>query len=560
MIETEPGETTTRTLKLNGPVLLADVRALPSGLTPDGKRAFVGQAINLLENFYAHLPLKQSSLAVDPVQAARLLLDDLDKLSDGDFVAALLDIFQRVGDLHTLAMLPAPWSGLQAFLPYLIQEHVDEPGTPRYVVTNVSPQVDLGPDFVPGVEVTHWNGTQMGRMVAGLARQTSGANPAARHRAALQMLTTRSLGFQLPPQEDWVTLTYRSARGTRRLSVPWLVVSRGGPPSEPAAAATGASGQAQLVGLDSRGFDVQRIRKQLFAPDRFAHELDVAATLAGAGDVPASDLGAADDSVATSHPSVLSYRTIEGKAGKLGLLRIWNFEVREVAPFVDEVARLVRVAPASGLIIDVRGNPGGWIPAGEGLLQLFTSRHITPEPVQFRNTPLTRATARLAPELEPWRASLDLAYMTGERYSQGFPLTDEADANRVGQVYFGPVVLIVDAACYSACDFFAAGFQDHEIGPIVGLDASTGGGGANVWEHGYLGAAWSVRDDSPFVRLPEGADLRVAMRRSLRVGARAGLPVEGLGASADYVRSLTRRDLLEGNADLLAYAESLIVG
>ena len=547
---------TAATLQLHRPQLLADVRGLPSGMGRDGKIALVGQAIALLEDFYAHLPLKRASLAIDPVQAARLLLDDVDALPDGDFVAALIDIFQRVGDLHTIVTLPAPWSTLQAFLPYLIQEYADEQGAPGYLVTNVSPLMDLGPDFVPGVEVTHWNGIPMARMLAGLARQTSGANPAARRRAANQMLTTRSLGFQLAPAEDWVTLSYVSARGPRRLTVPWQVMRRSAPPPDADNAATAGAARGQLLGVDSRGFDVQRIRKQLFAPERFAHELEVAATGAG----PPADSPAADDSIATSHPKALSCRTIEGRGGPLGYLRIWNFDVYDPEAFVEEVARLARLVPARGLIIDVRGNPGGWIPAAEGLLQLFTDRHITPEPVQFRNTPLIRATATLSPEFAAWRPSLDLANLTGELFSQGVPLTDEGFANGFGRAYPGPVAVLADALCYSACDFFVAGFQDHEIGPVVGNDATTGAGGANVWQHAYLRDVWRARPDSPFVDLPPGAGLRLAIRRSLRVGARAGIPVEGLGARADHVRPLTRRDLLDADADLLAFTESVLAG
>jgi len=550
---TQPDPTTRRTVQLHGPVQLADMRDLPSGFDAEGKRTVVGQAITLIEDVYAHLPLKQSSLAVDPVQAGRLLLDAVDELADSEFIAALLDLFRSLGDLHTLVTLPAPWSGLQAFLPYLIQEHVDADGRPRYAVTGVSPMVDLGADFVRGVEVTHWNAVPMARMVAGLARETTGANGAARHRAALQLLTTRSLGYQLPPAEDWVTLTYESARGARRISVPWLVVGR------PAPAASGPpTGPAQMLGIDARGFDVQRVRKLVFAPDRFARELEVASALASGEASGPTTLAAAADSVATSHPRQLSYRVIDGKRGELGLLRIWNFDVQDVDPFVAEVARLVRAAPSGGLIIDVRGNPGGWIPAAERLLQLFTSRRIAPEPVQFRNTPLMRETAGFVPDLEPWRASLEIANLTGERFSQGFPLTEEAAANSTGQAYFGPVALLVDALCYSACDFFAAGFQDHAIGPVIGNDRTTGAGGANVWEHGYLGSVWSARADSPFVRLPAGCELRVAARRALRVGERAGLPVEGIGARVDHVRGLTLNDLLHGNIDLLAFAESTL--
>ena len=40
--------------------------------------------------------------------------------------------------------------------------------------------------------------------------------------------------------------------------------------------------------------------------------------------------------------------------------------------------------------------------------------------------------------------------------------------NLFGQRYYGPVALIIDALCYSTTDIFAAGFQDHEIGPVIG--------------------------------------------------------------------------------------------
>jgi hypothetical protein len=51
----------------------------------------------------------------------------------------------------------------------------------------------------------------------------------------------------------------------------------------------------------------------------------------------------------------------------------------------------------------------------------------------------------------------------------------------VGQVYYGPVVLITDAPSYSATDIFAAGFQDNDVGPVVGTAGNTGAGGANFW-------------------------------------------------------------------------------
>ena len=128
--------------------------------------------------------------------------------------------------------------------------------------------------------------------------------------------------------------------------------------------------------------------------------------------------------------------------------------------------------------------------------------------------------------------------------------------NQTGQVYHGPVVLVTDALCYSATDTFAAGFQDHEIGKVLGVDDNTGAGGANVWEFKDILADWP---DGPFKPLPAGAQFRVALRRTLRVGQRrGGQPVEDLGIIPDYRYQMTRRDLLEGNADLMEKAGELL--
>jgi hypothetical protein len=124
-------------------------------------------------------------------------------------------------------------------------------------------------------------------------------------------------------------------------------------------------------------------------------------------------------------------------------------------------------------------------------------------------------------------------------------------------------VLVTDARCYSATDIFAAGFQDHEIGPVLGIDDNTGAGGANVWTHGLLKVLLEIpqaNPRNPYVALPKQADLRTSIRRTLRVGARAGTPVEDLGVRPDVRHELTRRDVLEGNVDLLDAAGALLAG
>jgi hypothetical protein len=157
---------------------------------------------------------------------------------------------------------------------------------------------------------------------------------------------------------------------------------------------------------------------------------------------------------------------------------------------------------------------------------------------------------------------MDEAVETGSIYSSAFPITPEEGANAVGQKYFGPVVLITDARCYSATDIFSAGFQDHQIGPVLGVDDNTGAGGANVWTHGLLRQLRGMPADpqSPYVPLPKQADMRVSIRRTLRVGALAGSPVEDLGVRPDVRHEMTRRDVLQGNVDLMERAGAMLAG
>ncbi len=54
--------------------------------------------------------------------------------------------------------------------------------------------------------------------------------------------------------------------------------------------------------------------------------------------------------------------------------------------------------------------------------------------------------------------------------------------------------------------------------------------------------------------------MRVAIRRTSRVGERSGDPLEDLGVVPDEIHHMTRNDLLNDNEDLIAHAASILVG
>lgn len=547
-----------------GSVPLHDFLRTAGTLTHAERLTIVGQALLMLEGNYVHLPLKSAMHAVNPVQRLRLLRARLLRQTDAtmdperSFHQEMSGIFHSVRDLHTNYLLPQPFAGMIAYLPFQVEKCAEGDRT-AYIVTRLA-QGFTTPTFQVGVEITHWNGMPIDRAVAVNADRFAGSNTAARLVRGIDSLTVRSLRLHLPPDEEWVTVSYLGLDGVRHeLREPWLVA-----PNAPAMAdAEVLTTAAASMGLDLHADETGRARALLYAPRAVEQSLgNVAIELS-------AEPAAVGADVPTTMPLVFRARSVQTASGVVGHLRIFTFNVPDPAAFVAEFVRLVELLPQDGLVLDVRGNGGGHILASEFTLQTLTPRRITPEPVQFVCTPLNLEICRRHRDnptnqidLGPWFPSMDQSVETGSIYSSAFPISPEEGANSVGQRYFGPVVLVTDARCYSATDIFAAGFQDHAIGPVLGVDDNTGAGGANVWTHGLLRALRDVPadPDSPYRPLPKQADMRVSIRRTLRVGALAGTPVEDLGVRADVRHEMTRRDVLEGNVDLMDAAGALLAG
>ena len=559
-------------VKLGGRHGLGAVRTMPQfrtgieadALTIDQRRTLVEQATALIDGLYVHLLHKRAMYAVDPSQRLRLLEHRLARLTDAQFHAELLRVFVELRDLHTNYILPAPYQGPFAFLGILLEEFYDG-GQPRWLVSKVFDNLTGDPNLVAGVEVTHWNGAPIELAVARVADREAGSNQAARTARGVENMTLRSFALSAPPDEDWVDLRYKAGRTFHEARLPWRVFDS----SSDVFAFGGGSGEGSLmhlvaparhaVGLDLRTEVVRHVKKALFAPGVAREEKRVAKSK---GAPAATQEQQAEGIIPTTRPDELKARTVTTSKGTFGHLRIFTFSMKDVpeveddiSAFLEEVARLLSLMPPEGLIVDVRGNGGGYVVAAEFLLQYLTPRRIQPEPMQFISTRRAAELCGKIDSLAEWLSSIEESTETGAQYSSALPLYPEDLVNSVGQLYHGPVVLITDALCYSATDIFSAGFADHEIGSVLGVDDNTGAGGANVWTHADLRSEWP---GGPFTELPGGAEFRVALRRCLRVGKRWGQPVEDLGVIPDVRHKLTRRDLLESNVDLMEKAGALL--
>jgi C-terminal processing protease CtpA/Prc len=517
------------------------------GLTRQERLRILDQIILLLEMNYVHLPLKRAMHAINPIQQLKLLkyrLETKRKMEDElEFHHRLVEIFATLRDIHTRYLLPSPFRLYTAFLPFLIEQYFEEEED-RYLLTRIDRnhfkpvrKSDVN-FFKPGVEILFWNGIPIRRAIEMNGAQQAGSNTDARFARGLDSLTIRPLRASLPPNEEWVEITYKDLRGkTRNTRHDWLVYQAH---TKPSSTKTSKKKRAAVDVLKSK---INQVKRELFAPlDVPIHKGFEYIFYSQLRKVPFERLG-------SKKPGFK----------QIGYIRLFSFEVDDQAAFVNEVKKIVTAPdfPQDGLIIDVRGNGGGRVRAGERLLQLFTPRRVKPELFEFINTPLNLEICKIAPSdlgLAQWVDSIEESVVTGATYSMGFPLTSEESCNDIGQVYYGPVILVTDALSYSTTDMFAAGFQDNHVGKILGTSNNTGAGGANVWNYKDFIKNTRTSPRQPFKPLPRDTDLNVAIRRSIRVGRNEGRPLEELGINPDRPHRMTRRDLMDHNQDLIEEA------
>lgn len=454
---------------------LATINVYP---LPDRHR-IVKQLRLALSDFYVHLERKKSIYGFDPVRALDLLAASVEAVSDGEFHQSIVELVARTRDRHLKFAGRTPF-GLSAVLPFTI-ERCWESGNAIYVVT------EIAEGFTPerlrvGARVTHWNGIAVERVIRLNANVFDGGNEAASLARSIEALTKRSLRLFGPPLEEWVDLRFHLQDGAYDERFTWqgLDVSLVPPTPSLGRNFTGFGGDLELLYL-------RHARRVQFAPQSF----DAAPVPSAASGEPGVPRIIGKDPLDN-----FDYGSVSTEHGTFGYVRLYSFHADKPDDIVNSFISVLDQLPKQGLIIDMRGNVGGYIAAGERVLQLFTPERITPTRCQFRVTPATRAMVDAVDEFQPWRQSVAEAFATGEPYSQGYPIegTDE-DANRVGQRYFGPVVLISDALAFSTADVFAAGFMDHEIGRLICTDENMAAAGSNNWQW------WAVRLYNPDLRL-----------------------------------------------------------
>jgi carboxyl-terminal processing protease len=190
------------------------------------------------------------------------------------------------------------------------------------------------------------------------------------------------------------------------------------------------------------------------------------------------------------------YTEFESKrlVGSIGYIRFNIF----VTMLMDKIRGAIReMNDAPGIIIDLRGNPGGIGAMATGIAGLLEAKQVSLGVMKMRTT--------------------ELKFIA-------YPQTD---------LYSGPVVILTDGGSASTSEVFAAGMQELGRAVIVG-ERSTGAALPSV-----------------LTKLPTGAVLQYAIAD---FKTPKGVLIEGRGVIPDREVSLTRRALLEGRDSQLEAA------
>jgi C-terminal processing protease CtpA/Prc len=447
-------------------------------------RHLIEQASIVLGEFFVHLQQKTARHAFDPMVALRLLKSrvDSDEIDSDEFHKEMFDIFRRLKDNHTrYSLAEESW----ATMPFSIEKYYEQPRRgdakrsigrkPVYVISHISKALRrLAPQgFKKGTRVTHWNGVPMERVIEIVGDQFWGANVPATLAQGMLYLTRRPLDRSPEPAEQWVDVRFRvgDRSSTRRFK--WRkdesLVSK--VPEKPYS--PGRSGMDRVLRraqeskkvLATRESSTDRRRARTLLRERFG----VSKLVRG---------------------SFFRWANLTFNKRRYGYVRIYEFLALDdvgIGAAFEEFTEVLGRCGGDGLILDIRENPGGDIRLADAMLQSLTGRKLERSLFQFRNSRRVVDMVENNPLLSPWKDSLKEAAETGAPFSQGIPI-GEFQPPRRGPAYRGrgPIVLIVDALCYSASDMFAAGFQDNGIGTIIGVDSRTGAGGANAWPYETL--------------------------------------------------------------------------
>ncbi len=523
------------------PLSLSREALKPVAYTADERELMAKQALMFIENFYVHRELKIADFGaqVDPVPRLEDMVRRAASLSDADFHTAMQKIFLDLHDFHTNYIAPMPLRCSYILAPLRFKDVYGQ-GTLKVIVAGKSQKLkDLAPEVSPaeiGDELVALNGKPIRDVLAAMKKVSGGANNDAMVTSAIMNLSMIALAGSMIPADNELKYTLKHGTTTYEISSKYFALINNPSCVEEASA---EASRPQIHGAQQfdRGENpLIRDYKKLVLP-------------------PSISPFSAEETL-----PIGEFSTLETPAGKLLKFDLTTFLPEgNVSP--DELIHQVKAIlqknqeSVAALIIDMRSNGGGSIALAEGLTQLFTPKTIETMPVRLLPNEINLAMFLNSNQGQEngWSQDVRSGISVAARYTKLRTIISAEQANRYGQIWFKPVVILTDANCYSACDLFAAAMQDHGGATIIGTHETTGAGGANVMDYDTFKSIFTEMspNDNPFLKLPGSQQMRVSWRQTVRVGKNKGQLIEDSGVKSDIVVRNVTSDVVAGESRAL---------
>jgi hypothetical protein len=517
--------------------------------TPDQRQLIANEAQVYFRDLWVHRDEKIAFYGplIDPVPKIDLLVTNAKTMTDEQFHLALQAIYESVRDDHTNYYMPYPYGCYLSELPLNFTAISDPtPGailpliavaslTTSPAVLNLVPQL---PQIAVGDVLVSYDGLPALLAIAAQLPGSDGTNVSGAFQHALARLSFRPQVFVALPANDTIKLTLQRLDGSRYdIELPWLsLVRRVCQSGIPASLAPPPPSKVP----------------DNLAKDDFQDSYEEAYQITKGR---ADGLG-----LTLSADPILSYGKVTNAHGTFGYMLFSSFQPTLSTPaMTDEFARILRdeMKDTTGLIIDVRDNPGGYINLADALPQLFSANPVGVNGFRFINTDLNATIVNTQSfQGSEWQTIVNEVHGTNARYTRTAQFTTDASANSRTQVYFKPVAVLTNGNCFSSCDMFSASMQDNALAKLWGEDATTGAGGANVETDSYFRGLIPAGQNNPFSPLPGGQIMRVAWRQAVRVGMHAGELIEDFGVARDENALKTSDDVLNHGATQLEHITS----
>lgn len=492
------------------------------------------------------------------------------RMKNLQFHNAIIRIISKVQDGHNIYVTPPPLRQVISFLPFTLAEfYTASSPNPRFTISETIRGAipwKTRVTFRPGVEILEWNGKPILSAVLEAGELGVGGNAASKLARGVQDLTNRRSGLQLFPEPGPFVVKYKDLCGTIRtakfywihFTVPLNVANFVAVvPELPAAPQPTPSNVPTAARMSKPCSRFARLRAR--SKTRYGLRVPLCRKRA----IPSSEITRTNVPVQKPLGSSMFAEVVKVKVGasmeSIGVLKIINFGVQgnENAWFAELKRILFTQLPQTGVIIDVRNNPGGSQTACQRIAQLFTSNIVRSVGGVFRLTQLTSPFAQNQPNTSPlntaegFQALLDtnkIKVQIGDQFSafQDNNLTLLINSDQ-GPNYSGPVIVLTSATTFSCAEVMTSNFIDTQpkIGRVIGVhNATAGGGGAQ------LNSVFLSRIGIPLP--PAGAFARFTGIRLERVGFKIDSTWEFFGLKPDKVYRPTKADAID-EVDLFKY-------